>query len=261
MSGATKREDLLNRMRALSAKTVANGCTEAEAASAADLLGRLLDRYGFDLSDLEAKKEPITEKTVFGDNKRLGEIVWAIKAIGEYCDVVAWQTSQKAMGQMRECLKFFGRESDCEGATYLTHLCYTALKSGWDDYMKNNITLPDARTTQQRWNNSNALQKMRISFQRGMAMRLASRLNVMKTERNARTDQATGKTGYDLVVVKNQVVTEAFAKTGIKLNTSKTRKAADAHMNAGWEAGANVPLNPGIGSDGQKQPVALLKAS
>jgi hypothetical protein len=43
------------RIRAQTEKTVANGCTEAEAMAAADMAGRLLERYALSMDEIEIR--------------------------------------------------------------------------------------------------------------------------------------------------------------------------------------------------------------
>ena len=45
MSQTTELVRVKARIRALAEKTVSNGCTEAEAMAAAEMVGRLLERY------------------------------------------------------------------------------------------------------------------------------------------------------------------------------------------------------------------------
>jgi Protein of unknown function (DUF2786) len=43
------------RIKALTEKTVANGCTEAEAMSAAEMVGRLLERYALSMDEISER--------------------------------------------------------------------------------------------------------------------------------------------------------------------------------------------------------------
>jgi hypothetical protein len=47
---------LVSRIKALTEKTVANGCTEAEAMSAAKMVGRLLERYALSMDEIEVRE-------------------------------------------------------------------------------------------------------------------------------------------------------------------------------------------------------------
>ena len=54
---AADLDKLKARLQGLRAKTIANGCTEAEALAAAAKLAELLDRYDLSLTDLELREE------------------------------------------------------------------------------------------------------------------------------------------------------------------------------------------------------------
>jgi Protein of unknown function (DUF2786) len=45
------------RIKALAEKTVSNGCTEAEATAAADVVGRLLERYALSIEEIDVREE------------------------------------------------------------------------------------------------------------------------------------------------------------------------------------------------------------
>lgn len=89
-----------------------------------------------------------------------------------------------------------------------------------------------------------------------MARRLAERLREMKLAQE-RTDIET--TGRDLVVVKNQIVTEEFAKLGLDLSygKSKRNRSVDARAySAGQTAGNKVALNPGVGQNADQSQIS-----
>ena len=46
------------RIRALAEKTTSNGCTEAEALSAAEMVGRLLERYALTMEQVDLRQTP-----------------------------------------------------------------------------------------------------------------------------------------------------------------------------------------------------------
>src|SRR5947208_16015947 len=51
-------DKLKTRIQALRAKTIDNGCTEAEVLSAAAKVAQLLDRYDLSLTDVEIREAP-----------------------------------------------------------------------------------------------------------------------------------------------------------------------------------------------------------
>ena len=45
------------RIKALAEKTVSNGCSEAEAIAAAEMVGRLLERYALSMEEIDVREE------------------------------------------------------------------------------------------------------------------------------------------------------------------------------------------------------------
>ena len=58
---SNERDRLRSRIAALAAKTIANGCTEAEALAAAAKVAELLDRHALSMSDVEIRASPCVE--------------------------------------------------------------------------------------------------------------------------------------------------------------------------------------------------------
>jgi hypothetical protein len=243
----TNREDLIKRIRNLQAKTVANGCTEAEAMTAADLMARLLDKYGFSQSDLEIKLEPLTEDTFIGPYKDLRGAKWVATTVQEYCDVRLFSSEQS---DGRKVLRVFGRETDVATAVYMLHLFATAFKSAWHDYcMQYSKQTGRAPTTDRT--------KQRKAFDLGMSNRINARLKAMKATRNTAYDPTSKRTGQDLVVVKNAVVDEEFAKRyQVKSGKKSTIKINASAFMAGQAAGDRVAINQGVGSSGAPKAIS-----
>ncbi len=65
---------LVQRIRALRAKTVEQGCTEQEALAAAEKVAALLDRHGLSLSELDLRRQSCEGIGVETDRKRRGPI-------------------------------------------------------------------------------------------------------------------------------------------------------------------------------------------
>jgi hypothetical protein len=53
------------RIKALAEKTVSNGCTEAEAMAAADMVGRLLERYALSMEEIGIARDLVVPSYVF----------------------------------------------------------------------------------------------------------------------------------------------------------------------------------------------------
>jgi hypothetical protein len=253
---ANDRASILARMKALSQRTTANGCTEAEALHATQKLGELADRYGFSMEDVaETEREPIGEETWFADSKQLGPVSSCALAIAAFCDCKVWCSWRyvEMMGETMQHVVYFGRESDGMIATYLTHLFHTAIKNSWAEFCAAH--------------SGKDMRPRRKSFMVGMTNRISERLYDMKAARNVRVyepeedaaeasgqesvAEATGKsrkTGNDLAVVKNAEVEAAFALLGMRLKVTRGRKFKSNYeaYAAGREAGDRVGIHAGI---------------
>lgn len=224
-----ERESILKRLQGLAAKTVESGCTEEEALSAAEMLGRLMDRYGFEESELgKIKKEKIDQHalTECGDN--IGGLKWVVVAVGTYCDVKVWMSAN--------VVQLFGRDTDVMIAKHLLVSFHHAMLLEWFKY----------RRSQPGKMHSSA----KKSFELGMMNRISTRLRDMKAARNSHVDQATGMTGTSLVVQKTNEVAVAFKELDMKLRNGRSRSSkveANSFL-AGRAAGDRVGIRTAIGA-------------
>ena len=56
MRQTTELSRVKARIKALAEKTVSNGCTEAEAMAAAEMVGRLLERYALSMEEIDVRE-------------------------------------------------------------------------------------------------------------------------------------------------------------------------------------------------------------
>jgi hypothetical protein len=56
LSQTTELTRVKARIKALAEKTVSNGCTEAEAMAAAEMVGRLLERYALSMEEIDVRE-------------------------------------------------------------------------------------------------------------------------------------------------------------------------------------------------------------
>ena len=110
-------EKLETRIQALRAKTIANGCTEDEALSAAAKVAELLDRYDLSLSDVEMRAAPC-ELAYQASRKKRIPLDECIGAVAEFCDCRVWR-EKRGDGAARYV--FFGLPSDIAGAHASPH--------------------------------------------------------------------------------------------------------------------------------------------
>jgi hypothetical protein len=230
----SNREAAVNRIRALLAKTTANGCTEEEAFAAAAKAGELMDKYGIESTETEIRAEKCVTGIHGGHRQKAHESKWVASAIAEYCSCRVWHV--RGTGH----ISFFGLPQDAEVATYLMQVVEGAM----DRSLKAFKATPDYPT----WEEP---RKVRTTFMQAMAIRINSRLREMHKARH--TETMTNATGTSLVLVKNAVVAEQFAALGMTLtkgrySTSNGSTSAAAAA-AGRAAGDRVHLGGGITGD------------
>jgi len=223
------RDSILKRLQGLAAKSVASGCTEDEALSAADMLGRLMDRYGFDKADLgKIEKEKIDQHTLTECGDNIGSLKFVVPAVATYCDVKVWMSGK--------VVQLFGRDTDVMIAKHLLVSFQYTMMLEWFKYRRSQPgKTPNSAKT---------------SFELGMMQRISARLKDMKSDRNSFVDQETGMTGTSLVVQKTQVVAEAFKALDLKLKSGRSRgRRVDSNSYAaGRAAGDRVGIRTAIGA-------------
>ncbi|GGF09545.1 hypothetical protein GCM10011611_13790 [Aliidongia dinghuensis] len=220
------------RIQALRAKTTANGCTEAEALTAAAKVAELLDRYDLSLDDVELRAEPCTQRAFETGRKKRVPLDECIGAVADFCDCVVWR--EKTPTGFRHV--FFGLRADAEVAQYLAELIDTAIRTELGHYKTSREYQRFPHKERHLANGSFAL---------GMVASIADRLHALKDARDA----ANRGTGRDLVPVKSAIVERELAKLDLTLKTvpAGRRYVSPAAYDAGGAAGAALALDPGIG--------------
>jgi hypothetical protein len=227
MSDKEQREALRKRIRDLMAKTVSNGCTEAEATMAARKADELMLKYEITLDEISIKEQEIVSLRVPGARH---PVMLAASSIASFTDCRIWLNGSD--------LVYFGFEVDTEICEYLTHLFSRAIDRETAQFTMMNFAYEMAT--------AQVKNDMKESFQVGMSSRLGTRLGELKSKRDF-TVKAT--TGRDLVLVKAPMVTEAFEALGLKLGgrSGKSFQVRDPASYAKGNVAANgVALNQGI---------------
>lgn len=222
-------DKLKNRLQALRAKTIANGCTEEEALSAAAKVAELLDRHDLSLSDLEIREEQCEKSAIETGKKQRQPISACIPAIAEYCDCKVWR--EKDDRGIRYV--FFGLKPSIEMAHYVYDVIAVAMQTAWMQYAMNKRMIRYAHDE-------------RGSFMFGMAVSIADKLTAMKVERDEANRVSTGR---DLVVVRHAIVDSEFAKLDLNLRRGRAsgKKVAAGAFEAGHAAGQSLALHPAVG--------------
>jgi Protein of unknown function (DUF2786) len=233
---------ILRRIRALAAKTVENGCTEEEAFSAAALLAKLVDKYGFTPADIDEPLEKLTESVIRTGQARAKE--WFAVNVAAYCDC---EVFMRRLDTNKKELVFFGLETDVLMCNYIMAILERANETGFKAYLmqqKLEAAHGHKKSTKEIYHD-------RKAFDAGMANRVNARLKEMKSARNATVDETTGKSGGALVLVKNAAVTEEFAKR-YRTKTASKRGTRVNHNGgayaAGQQHGNSVAINRGVGA-------------
>jgi hypothetical protein len=190
----------LMRIKALAEKTISNGCTEAEAMAAAEMVGRLLERYALSMEKIDVREARCVQVEVPIGGKRWRPIDGCITTVARFCDCKVWVSRDAVIPSY----VFFDFDTDTALACYLFNIIDCAMAAA----------LMAFRATRPRLSGI-GLRRASKSFQQGMAARVADRLDELHCARDATV--AASSTGTALVVVKHQVVEDAFRETEIRL--------------------------------------------
>ena len=90
MRQTTELTRVKSRIKALAEKTVSNGCTEAEAMTAAEMVGRLLERYALSMEEIDVREERCVQIAVPIGGKQRRPIDGCVTAIARFCDCKVW---------------------------------------------------------------------------------------------------------------------------------------------------------------------------
>jgi hypothetical protein len=229
----TTLDRLRQRIQALRAKTVANGCTEGEALAAAAKVAELLDRYDLSLADVDVRRSSC-EQLVYEvqRNKRI-PLDECIGTIAGFCGCRVWREKDRSGVRW----VFFGLRADIEAAHCLTEVIDNAVRTELGRYK----TTPAYRAFRhQERHLANA------SFTLGMIGSIADKLVAMKAAR----DQANRGTGRAVVVLKQSVVDAEIEKLGLALRmvAGPRRLISPLAYEAGEEASGTLTIDAGRGS-------------
>jgi hypothetical protein len=248
MDQQTELAKVKARIRALAARTVERGCSEAEALAAAAKVGELLEVYGLSMSEVELREEACVQRVLVFDDPRRQAMGWLFPALLRFTECRGWTVG-------RADYVIFGLEPDVQMAEYLMHVIATALT--WEearfraspDYLRAGAAPRGARVRV-------SPQAVLRSFRIGFADRIAARLEELGSHRHA-TEQAAqeeaarnGSTGTALVLVKERKIEEGFRALGVRLRTV-TRSTVVRDRGAygrGRDAGGRVGLGRPVGA-------------
>ena len=244
MDQQTELSKVKARIRALAAKTVERGCSEAEAMAAAAKVGELLDVYGLSMSEVELREEACVQRRAAFAGPARTALRWIYPALLRFCECRGWTDG-------RQDFVLFGLEPDVQMAEWLLHVVARALANEEARYRAG----PAYAARRE------APQAVLRSFRYGFADRLSKRLDELADARAAamaerRAAAGGGSTSTALVVAKERKLDEAFRSLGVRLRTTyssatvRDRGAFRSGAEAGGRVGLERPVGAGPGTRG-----------
>ncbi len=228
---------LIGRIQALRAKTVEQGCTEAEALAAAAKVAELLDRYGLSLSELDLRAQSCEGAPVETERRRAGPIDDCVPAVAAFFDCRVWG-EKSPTGTLRYV--FFGLPADVAGARYLYDLVDGAFASETAQF-RTGADYAEMPSGMRRTATN--------SFQTGLARGIGAKLRNLRQAREGALRSAAGR---DLVVAKADVIEEELAELGLQLRARSRSRGARVlrkQFEAGQKAGLGFSYTPGLQHD------------
>lgn len=224
-----KRDSIIKKIQLLKEKTVYNGCSEAEAMSAAEKISQLLNEYDLSMSEVEMKSQVFEQNDLIVDGSIRKPIHDIVATIGIFTDTKVWYAKK----DKKFVYSFFGAKNDVMFAHYLFDLLSNSMDFEYKKFQK---------TDQYKAIGGRAA---RSSFYKGMAIRLSQRLKEMKKNIKNET-QERGLVLYD----KMGLVKQKFNELNVRLKND-SRKTTISNANAfyaGKKAADNININKGVTS-------------
>lgn len=227
------RKRMLEKVRAILAKTMANGCTEGEAMAALAKAQELMAAYDISAAELDVTEKP-EGATVFKtdasdpyDVKR-----WLARAVGRFTRCKSW--SGKARGY---AVGFAGLESDTVFANWLLETLAA--------YVMRAMKAHQAERRARGFSNPRIIG---ASFVKGCCLRISDRLNELADI----TMPAPGPNCFALTVSRNALIDAAMKADGISLHKAKRRSFnySEASYGAGKAAGDGARFDRPVTSGG-----------
>ena len=216
-------EKLRSRIQGLRAKTIANGCTEAEALLAAVKVAELLDRHALSMSAAELRETPCERRAYKSVRQKRIPLDDCIGPIALFYDCYVWR-ERSAAGEV--AYVFFGLTADVEAAYCLTEAVDISVRMELGRYK---TSVAYARLRHQERHIAHA------SFATGMVASVADKISTMRVARDARN----AGSGRDLVVLKSSILDAELKKLDLKLQGVRrsSRMLSEIAFEAGGAAG------------------------
>ena len=233
----TNRDKLIHKIRALMAKTVENGCTEAEMLSAMSMAQAMMDAYDVSLDDIEETKKEEAVKDTMKDMRDPHHIRNNLCVrISEFTNTKVYTHQPKVQ---KYKFNFVGLRSDIDFAMWLLeHLTLFVQKE-----LKNYLWAHGYQSL-------DASSKRRVinGFVLGCTNRINQRLaELINQGEDKRNDNANA-----LIVIKNDLIDRKMQELGLQLRIPRQRGSRIHHNSygAGQSAGGRATFGRPVGSGG-----------
>jgi hypothetical protein len=221
---SASREKIAATIRALRAKTVENGCTEAEAIAAAEKLATLLAKHNMTVDEAELRESPFAQHQERHEDE-VGARLWKVAdGIAHLTGARYWTGSVGAAPE----INFFGFEHEVEIARYLLDICARAMRQEHRRLNQAYALLVPARR-----------RRKVLPFLDGMADRLRQRIRALKPP---------APTGTGLVVLHGALI-DAAMPVKLKSGAARDSRSFEPEYAAGRRAADKVGLNRGVGAE------------
>lgn len=236
-------QNVINKIRQMTNRTVENGCSEAEAYNSALKVGELMKIYNLSIDQIwfDAQEYTTLKTELQGKNRK--PVDRSLIAIANFCDCRVWREYEGRY-------VFFGMETDCQMALYLFNIVTNAIKTESEKF-KSSQTYTEYRSRK------GARKHLTTSFELAMAVRIATRLKEMKTEQNKETvANSPSVGGQSIVIIKQARLEKEWDKLQSDLKISRPIKRKirchNEAFNSGFSAGDRVNLNRPLSNDNKE---------
>jgi len=249
-----EKNDVIERVRKILAKTENAGCTQAEAELAFQTASRIMAEHNLDMAEVEQKDEGSVswvEEDAFETGRYTLEDNLAYGIVHRHFFVEAFFSFKWVNGKARKVLRFFGQPHNVETAKW----AFNALLDAFDRLFREYRKTSGCPATDRRL------------FISGVANGFSEKMNderrAMATERDLLQGKVSGSTALavlDIAKQTNVAFQEAHKSFFKKDGSTKGRASSFAAVTgsrssfeAGQAAGRNLNLNRAIGGSQQRK--------
>lgn len=235
------REAIAAKIRALQAKTIANGATEAEAMAAVFMAQKLIDKYQITMTEHEVKQEGFVH-CEFNSHENYEN--WFSHGV---CNALCELTNTKALYFGRSVIRFYGYQSDIDFVKWV----YPNLER----FVLSNAAAFSTKARAQGAPETHYI--LRKPFIFGACARISQRIRAEVAERNK--EHIKESQSRALVIVDRKALVEAEVKKMYpKLGKGSSRRLGKnpaGSFQAGTEAGNKASWNRPIQSGAKQQSI------